>query len=705
MPANATMSRSLTSKLRRLFAEAKMPTDPALAASILKLIRDPKSSVADFAAVIRSDPALAARLLKTANSVHFAQRTPVTTVGRAITVLGLNRVRMISLAFQLVAHLDRLGGTPFDMKTFWQHSLLRACLARSIAQKVAPERQEEAFLIGLLLECGILLLVQVHGSAYGNLYRSTKLSPTAFYAVESRSFPETHVEAISVMASEWRLPQIIAVPLGQHHTRVQLDQESTETDRLSAVSYFVGSLRFADGLTIDPEEEDLREFGRATLELEEATWAEVRDGAADEYQRVSHLYADIVPEDVDVAELLGEANRQLASVAHDASQRMLDVAAERAAIRREQRGLENALREYRERAALDPLTNVCNRGALTEAARKAIEEHIDNGTSVGALFLDLDNFKQLNDTCGHEVGDNVLKAVAALLVREVSRMGVVGRYGGEEFVIVLRGLSADVTRQIAAQIVTSVRELDGQALGCPGPVTCSLGAVWGDRLSVSSAEELFAAADQLMYKAKRRGKDRYLFGLLPEPHGPVRDSDGAEPSTTEPGTTEPGRPSQETRNDQDNAGGLEQMLAIARQLNDNEVDTFAGIRKQERKKLIVPCAMHYFTGDGAETRDEQAATRNISTGGTGLLVRRPLARGEAVEVVLDRGASRLFLAGLISFCRHIVGGIHEVGVQFVTYSVTPIICADAPKAVQKLDWVARAVRAKQDHKLEPRVHL
>jgi diguanylate cyclase (GGDEF)-like protein len=698
MSANATKNGPLTSKLRRLFAEAKMPTNPVLAARILSLIDDPRSGAADLGDLIRSDAALSTRLLKMANSVQFAQQSPATTIARAITVLGLNRVKTISLAFQLISHLDRLGGTPFDMKMFWQHSLLRACLSHSLAQRVVPERAEEAFLIGLLLDCGILLLVQVHGCSYGRLHRSAHLSPTAFCLVEQKSFPYTHVDAISVMASEWMLPKIIATPLGQHHTRPQADKSSSETERLCAISYFVGSLRFADGLTVDPEEEGLWEFGARALGLDRAIWEQVLQGAAAEYERVSSLYGDVTPEDVDVAEVLGEANRQLASVAHYTNQRMLDVEAERAAIQQEQRGLENALREYRERAALDPLTNVLNRGALTEAARKAIEQHVDRGTSIGALFLDLDDFKRLNDTCGHDVGDKTLKAVAGLLVREVAHMGAVGRYGGEEFVVVLRGLTADTTRKMGAQIVASVRALDGKALGFPGRITCSLGAVWSDRQSVNSAEELFTAADQLMYKAKRAGKDCYLFGLLTEPYDPEQ---GLERAASD--AVASGGPSRTAGTGENGEATLEALAAIARQLNENEVDTFSGIRKQGRKRLTVPCVVHYFTGDGSEMRAEQAVTRNVSTGGVALLIARPLSRGEAVEVVLDKGAAKLFLAGLVSFCRHIVGGTHEVGVQFVTHSVTPIIFADATKALQNLDWVAQAARAKQDCRLEPHV--
>ncbi|MHC4611074.1 MAG: sensor domain-containing diguanylate cyclase, partial [Planctomycetota bacterium] len=658
--------RALRDGLRGIFAKAKMPSNPALVSRILALINDSKSSAADFGAAIRADAALCSRLLKAANCALFAQRNPVTTIERAVTVLGLDRVKTVSLGFQLVTCLERLGGAPFDMKAFWQHSLLRACIARSIAHTAVPGRKEEAFLIGLLQDCGVPLLVQVLGCGYARLYRS-KLSPTAFYKVERESFPHTHVDAITAMAAEWKLPKVIAVPLQLHHRRAQLPEQASDIDCLSAVGYFVGGLCFSDDLAMVPEDQELREFGTTALKLDQAEWDRARSRAAEEFQRVSALFWDVLAEDVDVTELLGEANHQLASAASSAAQRMLDVSAERDAIHREQQRLQNALREYRERAALDPLTNIMNRGALTQAARQAIERSADQYDGVGVLFIDLDNFKQLNDTHGHKVGDRVLQAVAGVLGEEVRRSGTVGRYGGEEFVVVLQGSPAQTSREIAARVVARVRNLETSALGFSGKVTCSVGAIWCECSPVDSAEELFAAADQLMYEAKRSGKDRCCFKQLPMPDrsaGPVGGGEGDRAAS--PGTAEDGV----------DGAQLDTLLAIAQRLNTKETGTFVGIRKQERKRLVAPCILHYFTGAGAEMGSEQAAARNISSGGIGIMVSRTLIRGEPVEIVLSAGASQQFLAGLVAFCRHIEGSIHELGVQFVIHSVTPVIVGD-----------------------------
>jgi two-component system, cell cycle response regulator len=677
-------------ELRALFARAKMPTNPAVASAILKLSASETSNAKDFADLIRTDPSLAIRILKSANSARFAQRTQVTTIERAVTILGLSRVKATALGFQLIAHLDQLGGAPFDMKVYWQHSLLRGCLARVIATGVVPQRTEEAFLISLLQDCGIMLLVQVLGSSYASLCRAD-LSPAAFYATERESFPYTHVDAIEALASEWRLPLLISAPMQQHHhPRGCSNALKSEQEKLAAVAYFVGNLCFSANLQVMRDEQGLNDFGVAALALGQTTWADLQRETEAEYHSLLELFGDLLPDDIEVSELLGEANRQLVHAAEESEARFVDVEAQRVALMHERKQLQHALRDYREQSAIDPLTRVMNRGAVAEAARAAIRRNLEENVPLGALFLDIDNFKHLNDTYGHDVGDKVLKAVAALLRQEIRDDGPVGRYGGEEFVILLPARSAEATRHVAEDIVQALRRLDTTGLGCAGPVTCSVGAIWADRLPFNSAEELFGAADQLMYKAKRNGKNRACFERLTPSSSPLAEIPLA-PHLTALDSPEP---------EPTLAPGADELLALARQLNEIELDYFAGLRKQVRKKVVAPCTLYFFTESGPELKAETAVTRNLSTGGVGLLVARPMIRGEPVEVMLNCGASRLFVAGLVSFCRHVDGTIHEIGVQFVSHSVMPIVSSEAVEPIKQHDWLQRAFSAKKAGKLQ-----
>ena len=670
MPDAGSQREALRDELRNLFAQAKLPTNPASAARILDLINDPRSGAVDFAHVIETDPALAARLLAMANTSYFAQSSQVTTIQRSVTVLGLRRVKTAALGFQLVKHLDRLGNVPFDMKVFWQFSLVRACLAQTMAGSLLQDCREEAFLVGLLQECGVLPLVQVLGNAYTNEYGARNLSPSAFFHVERATFPYTHVDAIRALAAEWRLPELIASPLERHHDRVTLTPASDEIDRLSAIAYYVGALHFRADADIVESERDLKRYRTQQLGVSDRDWEKIISQAGEAYRGTAALFQDHLPGDVDVTDMLAEANAQLVRVVEESDRRLLDARAEHRKIRHEQRRLENSLKEYRERSALDPLTGVLNRGGLVEAATVAIEKQCDTGTAIGVLFADLDDFKPINDTYGHQCGDNLLKAFALALRDVAGHEAVVGRYGGEEFVVILCGASASETRALGEAVCERSRQLDLRGTGFEGSLTCSVGAITVERSGASCVDELFSCADALMYEAKRAGKNRSCFHVIAESDSPQLQARRATRTAAE--------------------GGLAavDLVQIAERMSDDPLHTATNLRKQQRRDIAQACTLRCFSGAGAALVCVDAATRNISTGGIGLLVRRPLVRGEAVEVDLCNDERTLFLAGLVTFSRHVRGDVYDVGVQLVAHSNRSVLEAEFS---ERPDWIAQAL--------------
>jgi diguanylate cyclase (GGDEF)-like protein len=684
-----TGALNLGGELRSIFARAKVPTNPAIAMEILRLADDPTSSAEQFAEAIRADAALSARLLEMANAAMYAQREPVTTIRRAVTVMGLRRLRMVALGFQLVAHLDRLGDSRIDLKSFWQHSVLRACLAREIAAGVVPTHAEEAFVIGLLQDCGILLLVQVLGDDYAALYASQNLSPTAFHFEERKRFAHDHVEAIRMVADEWRLPEVIAQPLGRHHEPLLLGPDSTEAQRLSAVSYFVGSLPLICNLAPASSEPGLQEYARVELGLDARAVRQCLERTGEAYRHVAPLLAEKLPEDLDVTELLNQANRHLSHAAAEAETRTEVVEADRDRIRRQQAQLKMALGQYRERAARDPLTWLLNRGALADATLASIRECRTRNLPLAVYFLDIDDFKIVNDTSGHHVGDEVLRVLAGTIAEAVVNGGFAGRYGGEEFVIVIPAIGVDDARERGRRLVKDVRQVKLVAGGPPAALTCSLGAVWGRPSPGTSPQDLFTSADELMYEAKLRGKDRCCFKSLASPEvvselTPDDDAGGAGLAGAVP------------RDRVEAGAAADDLLRMAIRLNRTELRSFATMRKRERSELLAPCVVNCFISGAPSVRGYPGCVRNISTGGAGLLTTRPMIRGEPVEVVIeqeDKPGEGLYLGGLVAFCRHIEGGIYEVGVQLVAQGREPILSRDAASPEDHLDWVLEALRA------------
>lgn len=160
-----------------------------------------------------------------------------------------------------------------------------------------------------------------------------------------------------------------------------------------------------------------------------------------------------------------------------------------------------------ETAARDGLTGVFNRRELDARARQAIALGARHGRPFACLLLDIDHFKHVNDTHGHAAGDEVLREVARR-ISDCSRItDVVGRYGGEEFVVLLPEASS-------AQAVVAADKLRAQLADSPVAVgdarialRASVGvAAWSATMRI--AADIYAAADQALYRAKEMGRDR-----------------------------------------------------------------------------------------------------------------------------------------------------------------------------------------------------
>ena len=130
------------------------------------------------------------------------------------------------------------------------------------------------------------------------------------------------------------------------------------------------------------------------------------------------------------------------------------------------------------------------------------------GDAVGILMVDIDKFKVLNDTHGHATGDEVLRAVAGAIVSAVREDDVPARFGGEEFIVLLRNPDPGVAVEVGERIRAAVRGLDLARLGVSS-VSVSVGVAVADGPD-EPIEELIETADQALYRAKRGGRDRVV---------------------------------------------------------------------------------------------------------------------------------------------------------------------------------------------------
>ena len=153
----------------------------------------------------------------------------------------------------------------------------------------------------------------------------------------------------------------------------------------------------------------------------------------------------------------------------------------------------------RAEARTDPLTGIGNRRRWQEELPLEVERARRSGTVLAVALIDLDRFKQLNDTAGHRAGDSLLQSVAEGFTTQLRIVDLVSRIGGDEFATALPDTSADTAREALERLRTSL----------PLGATCSVGLAMWDGLE--SADDLVQRADGALYRAKAGGRDRLVI--------------------------------------------------------------------------------------------------------------------------------------------------------------------------------------------------
>lgn len=163
----------------------------------------------------------------------------------------------------------------------------------------------------------------------------------------------------------------------------------------------------------------------------------------------------------------------------------------------------------REQATRDYLTKMWNRSSILDALNKELARSERDGRATGIVIADLDFFKAINDTWGHNAGDEALREASKRMASSLRPYDSVGRYGGEEFLFVLPGATLDDARTLSDRVRSAIREKPMQWGTAPVQLSCSFGCTSASGGHVDAAE-LIRIADEALYEAKRTGRDRVV---------------------------------------------------------------------------------------------------------------------------------------------------------------------------------------------------
>ena len=174
--------------------------------------------------------------------------------------------------------------------------------------------------------------------------------------------------------------------------------------------------------------------------------------------------------------------------------------------------LRTALENQKELAATDPLTSVANRRAFYDLGNLELNKARRYQTPISFLYLDIDNFKKVNDNFGHPIGDKLLRSVANTIEMNIRAIDLIVRFGGDEFGILLAETAAESATQVVDKLKKKLLEL---VRDNGWPVTFSIGVATFTSLP-NSIDEMIDAADAQLYLAKQNGKNRTRYKVVAE---------------------------------------------------------------------------------------------------------------------------------------------------------------------------------------------
>ncbi len=484
---------------------------PAVALQALERMSDPELSVPELAGIIRNDPAIVARLLSVANSAACGLQVKVSDPQQVVALLGKPAVISIVLSLALAPPGDIPPGERHHYRRYWTEAVMMATSAERLARNVDSLKRSllkpaDFFTAGLLADVGRLAFLQNQDIDYAGVLDEAIDNGEFPRAAEERLLGTTHVAASMVLLRMWNAPEFIRTAVKHHHHSPDVLDDIADSSDRDLAGALIFSAAVVDYLCGTPKAELLDRvaaIGATLFSFQEAEVERHIEEVLDRMTETADLFT-ILPTDVDVLRSRFLAGLETAAhcAINDHVQARTAVAAERSNLE-----LRAQLETLTVRASRDSLTGAFNR----EYFEACLAHHLaDRSKPVGVVFVDVDSFKQINDSYGHVVGDQVLKGIAGLLQDSLRPSDLLARFGGDEFVLLITDATATGLQRVAERLQQAVANTP---FGCDGVAYSATISVGGalippDDSAPQAVPDAIALADAAMYEAKLSGKNR-----------------------------------------------------------------------------------------------------------------------------------------------------------------------------------------------------
>jgi len=473
-----------------------------VALKVIELAQDPNTDLRIVADTCSGDPAIAAKIMKIANSALYVSRRESTNLRQALIVLGLNATLTLALSFTLVTGLRRDPPKGFDFLSYWRRAILAATWGKLLATELKLPFAEEVFIASLLQDIGMLVIDRIAPETYQDV-SPLQLDHEKLVQHEINQFGIDHAAAGSWLLNSWNMPEQLVRAIAHSHDCEAADIES---ERRMFVRVVAMSGQLADVWLSGSDEVALQRIAASAekfLGISPNQLVEMFELIKEQLPVTTELFEMDLFEEQQLAEIT-EAAREILMI------RNLHALSDASHLQKKASILQSENKILRQETTLDGLTGVGNRRFFEESLVKEFESANRHNWPLSLIFVDIDNFKLINDLNGHPVGDEVLRGIARMITAALRSEDIIARYGGDEFVVLLPGCDAEMASKVADRLVSEAVNCGVVLKSTEINPTLSMGVVTMNATNqFKTSKNLLAAADEALYCSKKAGRNRH----------------------------------------------------------------------------------------------------------------------------------------------------------------------------------------------------
>jgi len=485
-----------------------LPSLPAVAIKVLDLCRLEDTSIATLAKTVQQDPALTGRILKVINSAFYGLPNKIASISQAIGLLGIRKTKMVVLGFSVIQVRQTVTETDFDLRRYWAKAVCTAIAAKLLALHSSVHSPDEAFVAGLLQDIGVLALWQGLGQDYTRVLEKYRNSDgLLLHQIEQDMLGTDHAAVSGWLIQQWQLPDSLINAIKFHHDWDCGDPDNCPDRSLRCI------LELADAIARliwrQDASQDNQWLGSCRMGLPNKTLETIITDSLQQFRQLSSAFSLEVAAPISEEQLLDAARIELARLTTEGPEDVQHHQRRQYKRQEATSELQQMLQKWEKAAMLDTLTGLADSTALAEYLDYIMPIVKQSQESLGLVIIDLDHLKQINDTCGHMVGDKAVKALADVLSKQTRQEDLVARLSDNEFLVILRNAGLMQVVVVVERIHEQIKQTPVGEGSQQFDLEASIGMASSDQFQGEfTYEDLLAAAEMSLYDAKESGRNR-----------------------------------------------------------------------------------------------------------------------------------------------------------------------------------------------------